>query len=86
MTGALAGGAYASPGPERRDLAWSGALRGNRAASADRSRRPACEQDWVRALDDARHSYSLAPVNDVVRAWRARLASAPAVDAVGREK
>ncbi|WP_319360287.1 DUF6247 family protein [Streptomyces scabiei] len=35
----------------------------------------------TRALDDARHSFSLAPVHDVVRTWRARLASAPAVDA-----
>ncbi|MGW7821844.1 DUF6247 family protein [Streptomyces puniciscabiei] len=42
---------------------------------------PAFEQDWARALDDARHSFSLAPVHDVVRAWRARLAAAPAVDA-----
>ncbi|MER6135741.1 DUF6247 family protein [Streptomyces sp. NPDC001815] len=42
---------------------------------------PAFEQDWARALDDARHSYSLAPLHDVVRTWRARLASAPAVDA-----
>ncbi|MEU6010864.1 DUF6247 family protein [Streptomyces sp. NPDC047453] len=33
-----------------------------------------------RALDDARHSFSLAPVHGVVRIWRARLASAPAVD------
>ncbi|MFF5494488.1 DUF6247 family protein [Streptomyces aquilus] len=42
---------------------------------------PAFEQDWARALDDARHSFSLAPVHDVVRTWTARLASAPAVDA-----
>jgi len=42
---------------------------------------PAFEQDWARALDDARHSFSLAPVHAVVRTWRARLASAPAVDA-----
>ncbi|MFC8193836.1 DUF6247 family protein [Streptomyces sp. NPDC057298] len=42
---------------------------------------PAFEQDWARALDDARHSYSLAPFHDVVRTWRVRLASAPAVDA-----
>ncbi|MCX5374788.1 DUF6247 family protein [Streptomyces sp. NBC_00103] len=26
---------------------------------------PAFEQDWARALDDARHSYSLAPLHDV---------------------
>ncbi|MFE4451336.1 DUF6247 family protein [Streptomyces sp. NPDC056796] len=42
---------------------------------------PAFEQDWARALDDARHSYSLAPLHGVVDAWRARLAAAPAVDA-----
>ncbi|MFD4976489.1 DUF6247 family protein [Streptomyces sp. NPDC058424] len=42
---------------------------------------PAFEQDWARALDDARHSFSLAPVHGVVRIWRARLASAPSVDA-----
>ncbi|MGW7645467.1 DUF6247 family protein [Streptomyces bobili] len=42
---------------------------------------PAFEQDWARALDDARHSYSLAPLHAVVRTWRARLASAPAVEA-----
>ncbi|MFM9499797.1 DUF6247 family protein [Streptomyces galilaeus] len=42
---------------------------------------PAFEQDWARALDDARHSFSLAPVHDVIRTWRARLAAAPAVDA-----
>ena len=42
---------------------------------------PAFEQDWARALDDARHSFSLTPVHDVVRTWKARLAAAPAVDA-----
>ena len=42
---------------------------------------PAFEQDWARALDAARHSFSLAPVHAVVRTWRARLASVPAVDA-----
>jgi hypothetical protein len=42
---------------------------------------PAFEQDWARALDDARHSFSLTPVHLVIRTWRARLASAPAVDA-----
>lgn len=42
---------------------------------------PAFEQDWARALDDARHSYSLTPLHDVVRTWPARLAAAPAVDA-----
>ncbi|MDX3186477.1 DUF6247 family protein [Streptomyces sp. NPDC019826] len=42
---------------------------------------PAFEQDWARALDDARHSYSLAPLHTVVNTWRARLAAAPAVEA-----
>jgi hypothetical protein len=42
---------------------------------------PAFEQDWARALGDARHSFSLAPVHDVVRTWTARLTAAPAVDA-----
>ncbi|MER7578023.1 DUF6247 family protein [Streptomyces sp. NPDC126514] len=42
---------------------------------------PAFEQDWARALDDARHSFSLSPLHDVVRTWQARLAAAPAVDA-----
>ncbi|MET9387954.1 DUF6247 family protein [Streptomyces sp. NPDC002928] len=42
---------------------------------------PAFEQDWSRALEDSRHSYSLAPLHDVVRAWQARLEAAPAVDA-----
>jgi Family of unknown function (DUF6247) len=42
---------------------------------------PAFEQDWARALEDSRHSYSLTPLHDVVRTWQARLAAAPAVDA-----
>ncbi|CAL9614028.1 DUF6247 family protein [Streptomyces sp. enrichment culture] len=42
---------------------------------------PAFEQDWARALDDARRSYSLNPLHDVVRAWQLRAAAAPAVDA-----
>ncbi|MEU0374411.1 DUF6247 family protein [Streptomyces sp. NPDC006283] len=41
---------------------------------------PAFERDWAAALEDSRHSYSLAPLHDVVRTWQARLASAPAVD------
>ncbi|MGW3135007.1 DUF6247 family protein [Streptomyces sp. NPDC001139] len=32
-----------------------------------------------RALEDARHSYSLSPLHDVVRAWQARLEAVPAV-------
>ncbi|MFF4830069.1 DUF6247 family protein [Streptomyces sp. NPDC001312] len=42
---------------------------------------PAFEQDWARALEDSRHSYSLSPLHDVVRVWQARLAAAPAVEA-----
>ncbi|WP_030729418.1 DUF6247 family protein [Streptomyces sp. NRRL S-237] len=41
---------------------------------------PAFERDWAQALEDSRHSYSLTPLHDVVRAWQARLAAAPAVD------
>ncbi|MFE7077205.1 DUF6247 family protein [Streptomyces sp. NPDC057620] len=40
---------------------------------------PAFEQDWARALEDSRHSYSLSPLHDVVRAWQARLEAVPAV-------
>ncbi|MEV6318992.1 DUF6247 family protein [Streptomyces sp. NPDC051776] len=42
---------------------------------------PAFEQAWAAALEDSRHSYSLTPCIDVVRAWQARLAAAPAVQA-----
>ena len=42
---------------------------------------PAFERDWAAALEDARHSFSLAPLHDVVRTWQAKLAAAPAVDA-----
>lgn len=42
---------------------------------------PAFEADWARAFEDSRHSYSLTPLHDVVRAWQARVAAAPAVDA-----
>ncbi|MEU3491110.1 DUF6247 family protein [Streptomyces massasporeus] len=41
---------------------------------------PAFEQDWARALEDSRHSYSLSPLHDGVRTWQARLAAAPAVE------
>jgi hypothetical protein len=40
---------------------------------------PAFEQDWARALEDSRHSYSLSPLHDVVRTWQARLEAAPTV-------
>ncbi|MFJ5293179.1 DUF6247 family protein [Streptomyces sp. NPDC088348] len=42
---------------------------------------PAFERDWAKALEDSRHSYSLTPLHDVVRAWQLRVATAPAVDA-----
>ncbi|MFD5819353.1 DUF6247 family protein [Streptomyces sp. NPDC127038] len=42
---------------------------------------PAFERDWAKALEDSRHSYSLAPLHDVVRTWQLRAAAAPAVDA-----
>ncbi|MEU6682834.1 DUF6247 family protein [Streptomyces sp. NPDC046832] len=42
---------------------------------------PAFEQDWTRALEDSRRSYSLSPLYDVVRTRQARLAAAPAVEA-----
>ncbi|MGP4004213.1 DUF6247 family protein [Streptomyces sp. 8N706] len=58
------------------------------AAARAHPRRPACRAvgaglrgDWAKALEDSRHSYSLAPLHDVVRTWQARLAAAPAVDA-----
>ncbi|MER7468464.1 DUF6247 family protein [Streptomyces sp. NPDC097981] len=41
---------------------------------------PAFERDWAKALEDSRHSYSLTPLHDVVRAWQLRVATAPAVD------
>ncbi|MFI6495517.1 DUF6247 family protein [Streptomyces sp. NPDC050564] len=40
---------------------------------------PAFEQDWSRALEDSRHSYSLSPLHDVVRTWQARLETVTAV-------
>jgi hypothetical protein len=42
---------------------------------------PAFERDWAKALDDARHSFTLTPLHEVVRAWQLRAAAAPAVDA-----
>ncbi|MFF7975738.1 DUF6247 family protein [Streptomyces sp. NPDC007905] len=52
-----------------------------RASSRAESWVPAFERDWTAALDDARHSYSLAPLHAVVAAWTARLAALPAVTA-----
>jgi hypothetical protein len=52
-----------------------------RADNRARTWVPAFEQDWVRALEDSRHSYSLSPLHDVVRTWQARIAAAPAVEA-----
>ncbi|MEU6310743.1 DUF6247 family protein [Streptomyces sp. NPDC047014] len=42
---------------------------------------PAFERDWTRALEDARHAFSLTPLHEVVRTWQLRVAAAPAVDA-----
>ncbi|MEU2117945.1 DUF6247 family protein [Streptomyces sp. NPDC016459] len=42
---------------------------------------PAFERDWSKALEDARHTFSLTPLHDVVRTWQLRVAAAPAVDA-----
>jgi hypothetical protein len=42
---------------------------------------PAFERDWAKALEDSRHTYSLTPLHDVVRAWQLRMAAVPAVDA-----
>ncbi|MFE4861519.1 DUF6247 family protein [Streptomyces sp. NPDC056670] len=42
---------------------------------------PAFERDWAKALEDSRHTYSLTPLHEVVRAWQLRVAAAPAVDA-----
>lgn len=42
---------------------------------------PAFDRDWAKALEDSRHTYSLTPLHEVVRAWQLRLAAAPAVDA-----
>ncbi|MET9694832.1 DUF6247 family protein [Streptomyces sp. NPDC006514] len=42
---------------------------------------PAFERDWAKALDDARHTFSLTPLHEVVRTWQLRVAAAPAVDA-----
>ncbi|MFD9596472.1 DUF6247 family protein [Kitasatospora sp. NPDC059973] len=42
---------------------------------------PAFERDWAKALEDSRQTYDLSPLHEVVRTWRFRLDSAPAVDA-----
>ena len=42
---------------------------------------PAFERDWAKALEDARHTFSLTPLHEVVLAWQLRVAAAPAVDA-----
>ncbi|MEY2229498.1 MULTISPECIES: DUF6247 family protein [Streptomyces] len=42
---------------------------------------PAFERDWAKALEDARHTFSLTPLHEVVRTWQLRVAAAPAVDA-----
>ncbi|MFF7127211.1 DUF6247 family protein [Streptomyces sp. NPDC008240] len=42
---------------------------------------PAFEQEWAKALEESRRTYSLAALYEVVQVWQARVASAPAVDA-----
>ncbi|WP_406083577.1 DUF6247 family protein [Streptomyces virginiae] len=42
---------------------------------------PAFERDWGKALEDARDSFRLTPLHEVVRTWQLRVAAAPAVDA-----
>lgn len=42
---------------------------------------PAFEAEWAVALEESRRSFSLARPYEVVTSWRARLASAPQVDA-----
>ena len=67
----------APPGPAARPAARTAAR--PTAAPAHGCR---CSSRTGRApWSDARHSYSLAPVHDVIRTWCTRLAAAPAVDA-----
>ncbi|MFF8271825.1 DUF6247 family protein [Streptomyces sp. NPDC016562] len=50
---------------------------------------PAFEEEWAQALEESRRTFSLNTLYEVVHAWQARLASAPAVDAFvasGREE
>ncbi|MFD3585771.1 DUF6247 family protein [Streptomyces sp. NPDC058683] len=68
--------ARAQPAPAAAQLLQ--ALRADRRAD---TWVPLFEQGWARALDDARHSFSLAPVHTVIGTWQARLAAVPAVDA-----
>ncbi|MFE0916121.1 MULTISPECIES: DUF6247 family protein [unclassified Streptomyces] len=42
---------------------------------------PAFEEEWAQALEESRRTFSLNTLYEVVHAWQARLASAPAVDA-----
>ncbi|MFJ3877850.1 DUF6247 family protein [Streptomyces sp. NPDC090077] len=42
---------------------------------------PAFEEEWARALEESRRTFSLAGPYEVVTTWQARLASAPQVDA-----
>ncbi|MFG2994550.1 DUF6247 family protein [Streptomyces sp. NPDC048257] len=38
---------------------------------------PAFERDWAKALEDARDSFTLTPLHEVVRTWQLRVAAAP---------
>ncbi|MET8956107.1 DUF6247 family protein [Streptomyces sp. NPDC004393] len=70
---------HATPPPAFTPTAAAQLLAQLRACSRSESWVPAFERDWATALDDARHSYSLTPLHDVVRTWQARLEALPAV-------
>ncbi|MEU3902451.1 DUF6247 family protein [Streptomyces goshikiensis] len=40
---------------------------------------PASERDWAKDPQDARRTFSLNPLREVVRTWQPRVAAAPAV-------
>ncbi|MFF5900968.1 DUF6247 family protein [Streptomyces argenteolus] len=40
---------------------------------------PAFEQEWATALEESRRTFSLGALYEVLQAWQARVASAPAV-------
>ncbi|MER8062728.1 MULTISPECIES: DUF6247 family protein [unclassified Streptomyces] len=42
---------------------------------------PAFEREWTAALEESRHTFSLAGLYEVVQDWQGRIAHAPAVDA-----
>jgi hypothetical protein len=42
---------------------------------------PAFEREYAAALEESRHTFSLAGLYEVVQEWQGRIAAAPAVDA-----